>query len=86
MFSLELNDVVSNKDSHFYFGGYNQELIAEAQTLRNSNNLEDASNRSKSNDGIFWMNINSKSHWEVYLYDANLAKIGGPNQLGADSE
>lgn len=59
MFSLELNDGISNKDSHFYFGGYNKVLIAEAKTLRNPNIPEDASNRSKSDDGIFWMNINS---------------------------
>ena len=74
MFALELKDTQSKEDSFFYFGGYSAEIIKQAGTKRNPDISADLKNQSKSDDGIFWMNINSNSHWEVYLYEA---KFGG---------
>tara|TARA_B110000285_G_C14516538_1_gene334656 strand:+ start:36 stop:218 length:183 start_codon:yes stop_codon:yes gene_type:complete len=60
MFSLSLKKTSDTEKSKAYIGGYDQSIIDAAETQYKNGDL---SNRQKSKDGIFWMNINSYYHW-----------------------
>jgi len=61
-----LNSKESKEQSYLYLGGWKKELVEKAIT------------KSKSEDGIFWMNINSNLHWGAYLYDAKFGNTDEP--------
>eukprot|EP00356_Strombidium_inclinatum_P015291 CAMPEP_0170486476 /NCGR_PEP_ID=MMETSP0208-20121228/5488_1 /TAXON_ID=197538 /ORGANISM="Strombidium inclinatum, Strain S3" /LENGTH=83 /DNA_ID=CAMNT_0010760433 /DNA_START=857 /DNA_END=1108 /DNA_ORIENTATION=+ len=59
MFGLYLTD--TNADSKIHFGGYDLRIVEEAKKEFGDQGTE---------DGIFWMKINSYDHWQVNLYQA----------------
>ena len=59
MLSLNIQD--ESKKSDAYFGGYDSSFIEKAGTKGEGDD--------KTEDGIFWMHIQSSDHWEVQLYD-----------------
>jgi len=71
-----LNNVESKKPSYLYLGGWKEELIEKAGTKRKSGDPDDKDNKKKSDDGIFWMNVNSNLHWGANLYDAKFGNTG----------
>ena len=70
IFSLYLRD--ESEVSKMIIGGYDYNSIREKGTKRLT--PQDKHDRSKSDDGIFWMNINTDYYWQVNMYEA---VIGG---------
>ena len=60
MFTLQLRDKDSDEPSRMIIGGYDEATIDKMGTRKSG--PEDA-DPSKTEDGIFWMNINSNSFW-----------------------
>lgn len=62
MISLNIQDEKSQSTA--YFGGYEKSFIEKAGTK--------GAGDDKTEDGIFWMHIQSDDHWEVQLYDLKI--------------
>ena len=50
-------------------GGYDETIIEKMDTKKSGS---DDVNPRKTKDGIFWMEINSNSYWQVYLYEVRV--------------
>lgn len=73
MFSLYFKS--DDKISKMLIGGYDEQCIEERGTKRNPDNAADANDLTKSDDGIFWMYINSDFFWQVDLYEAKIGPV-----------
>lgn len=58
MFSMFLTD--TSQQSRMHFGGYDQTIIDK---------FKEYNSGSSSDDGVYWMKINSDIHWQVRIYD-----------------
>jgi hypothetical protein len=52
-------------------GGYDEKAI-EARGTKRDGSEEDKHNSRKTDDGIFWMPLNSAHYWQVDMYEANV--------------
>lgn len=64
MFSMYLTD--NSQQSKMQFGGWDQTIIDRYKKFNNG---------STSNDGVYWMRINSDIHWQVRIYDYKLGNL-----------
>lgn len=63
MFGLYLTDTASQSKIHF--GGYDESIVQQAIEENQIQITDDF-------DGIYWMKINSKYHWQVILFEAKI--------------
>jgi hypothetical protein len=68
MFSLYFSD--ENQKSRMVIGGYDEGRIKAKGNKRGPE--DDPNDLSKTDDGIFWMDINSDFYWMVDLYEAKV--------------
>lgn len=76
MFSLVIAD--EQFVSKVYFGGYDDQIIKLAKTKINKKDQTQAKIagiKDQTEDGIFWMNIQSNDHWAVKVYDASIGNV-----------
>ena len=73
MFSLVIADEAFV--SKVYFGGYDERIIHAAKTKIDTKDQPPSKIsgiKDQTEDGIFWMNIQSNDHWAVKVYDASI--------------
>jgi len=68
MFSLYFKDQDSPELSKMIIGGYDEKAIETKGTKRNR--PEHSTDMTKTDDGIFWMPLNSAHYWQVDMYEA----------------
>lgn len=66
MFAMYLADDRAKSFAHF--GGYDQKIVEESVRELEAAGVD----TSDSENGIYWMEINSDSHWQARLQDANI--------------
>lgn len=75
MFGVYLT--TTNQESKIHFGGFDQAIVDKS--IRENGEVEGSEN------GIFWMNINSNYHWQVKMFNAKIGdkiiNVSAPNMI-----